>query len=63
VVDSFFDGGESGQRFALAKSGIHQEAGPLRLEQRDVARTPGRQNGYPQADRFLLNCKANKFPK
>lgn len=61
VVDGSFDGGEAGEGFALAESSVHEEAGALRLEQRDVARTAGRQNGYPQADRFLLNCNANKF--
>jgi len=61
VVDGSFDGGEAGQSFALAESSVHEEAGAFRLEQRDVPRTAGRQNGYPQADRFLLNCNANKF--
>ena len=42
VLDSSFNGGEAGQGFALAESGIHQEAGPLGLEQRDVARAAGR---------------------
>jgi len=61
VVDGSFDGSEAGQRFAFAQTGVNEEAGPLGLKQRDVARAAGRQNGYPQADRFLLNCKANKF--
>ena len=61
AVDGLFDGGEAGKGFALAQAGIHEEAGALSLEQRDVARAAGRQNGYPQADRFLLNCNANKF--
>jgi hypothetical protein len=50
MLNIFFDGCEPCQRFALAQSGVHEEAGALGLEQRDVARTAGRQNGYPQAD-------------
>jgi hypothetical protein len=61
VLDGSFDGGQAGQRFALAQTGVHEEAGALGFEQRDVARAAGRQYGYPQADRFLLNCAANKF--
>ncbi len=61
VVDGSFDGSEAGQRFAFAQTGVNEEAGPLGLKQRDVARAAGRQYGYPQADRFLLNCNANKF--
>ncbi len=61
VVDGSFDGSEAGQRFAFAQTGVNEEAGPLGLKQRDVARAAGRQYGYPQADRFLLNCDANKF--
>jgi hypothetical protein len=55
VVDAPFDGREARKSFSLAESGVNQEAGPLSLEQCNVARTAGRQNGYPQADRFLLN--------
>src|SRR6266481_86216 len=62
-----FDGSSSrrqpGKRFALAQSRIHQKAGPLGLKQSNVARAARRQNGYPQADRFLLNCGAIKFSK
>jgi hypothetical protein len=61
VVDGSFDGSEAGQRFAFAQTGVNEEAGPLGLKQRDVARAAGSQYGYPQADRFLLNCNANKF--
>ena len=32
VVDGHFDGGQPRQRFALAKAGIYQESGALRLE-------------------------------
>ena len=42
VLDSSFNGGEAGKRFTLAESGIHEEAGALRLEQGDVARAAGR---------------------
>src|SRR6266576_5943404 len=35
VVDGSFDSGESGQRFALAKTGVNEEAGTLGLKQRD----------------------------
>jgi hypothetical protein len=38
VVNGFFDSREACQRFALAKSGVNEEAGPLGLEQCDVAR-------------------------
>jgi len=52
AVNGFLDGGEPRQRFALAQAGVHEEAGALGFEQGDVARTAGRQNGNPQADRF-----------
>ncbi len=55
VVDGLFDSRESGERFALAETGVHEEAGALGLEQRDVARAAGRQDGNAQTDRFLLN--------
>src|SRR6202521_3463926 len=55
MFDGFFDGGEPRERFALAEPGVHEESGALRLKQREVARAAGRQNGYPQADRSLLN--------
>ena len=32
MVDGFFDGGEARERFALAKPGVHEESGALRLE-------------------------------
>jgi len=38
---------EAGKRFALAESAVHEESGPLRLEQRNVPRAPRRQYGYP----------------
>ena len=52
LVDGLFDGGEAGQGFAFAESGVNKEAGALGLEQGDVARAAGRQNGYAQADRL-----------
>ena len=55
MFDCFFDGGEAGESFALTEAGVHEEAGALSLEQRDIARAAGGQNGYPQADRSLLN--------
>jgi hypothetical protein len=51
MLDGFFNGRKTGQRFPFAQSGVHEESGALRLEQRDVSRAAGRQNGYPQADR------------
>jgi len=67
VLDASFDGGEPGERFAFAKSGVHEEAGALRLEQRDVARAARRQYGNPQADRASLgkffNLKIPVAPK
>ena len=48
VVNGFFDGRKPRQRLAFAEPGVNEEAGTLRLEQGDVARAPGRQNGYPQ---------------
>ena len=41
------DGSKPRQRFAFAEAGVHQEAGALRLQQRDVARAPGGQNANP----------------
>ncbi len=32
VVDGSFDGGEAGERFALAEPSVHEESGALRLE-------------------------------
>jgi len=50
VVQFFFDGGEAGQSLALAQPGVHEDAGAFGLEQRDVARTAGRENGNAQTD-------------
>lgn len=61
IVDRFFDGGEAGQRFALAEAAVHQEAGALGFEQRDVARTTGRQNGNAQAYRSFSNIRRVAF--
>src|SRR5712692_2484506 len=63
VLDGSFDSREAGKRFALAETGVNEEAGPLGLEQCNIARAARRQYGYPQADRFLLNCAPNKFSK
>jgi hypothetical protein len=52
MVERIFDGGKPCQRFAFAEAGIYKEASALGFEQRQVARTSGRQNGYAQADRF-----------
>ena len=52
VINGLFNGGEAGESFAFAESGVNEEASALRLEQRDVARAAGRQDGYPQADRL-----------
>ena len=59
VIDGLFNGREAGERFAFAESGVNEEAGALRLEQRDVARAARRQDGYPQADQLPPeNCRA-----
>jgi len=59
VIDALFNGGKASESFAFAESGVNEEAGALRLEQRDVARAAGRQNGYPQADQSPPeNCRA-----
>ena len=60
VVDSFFYGREARERLAFAKTGVHEEAGAPGLEQRDIARTAGRQDGNPQADRFPLRDTAQR---
>ncbi len=44
VVDGSFDCREARQRFALAESGVDEEAGAPGLEQCDVARAARRQN-------------------
>jgi len=60
TVDGFFDGSQSGQGFAFAKAGVHEESGSLGLQQGDVAGTAGRQNGNAKADRILpRNGKTN----
>ncbi len=70
MVDGFFNGTETSQGFALAESGVHEEAGMLGLEQSDIARATGRQDGNSQTDRsprakilrFLnLSNRANEF--
>src|SRR6266404_4376406 len=38
VLDGSYDGSEPGECFALAKTGVNEEAGTLGLEQCDVAR-------------------------
>src|SRR5208283_514477 len=50
AVEIFFDGGQTGQGFALAQAGVHEDAGAFGFEQRDVARTAGREDGNAQAD-------------
>ena len=58
-IDGLSNGGEAGERFAFAESGVNEEAGALRLEQGDVARAARRQDGYPQADQLPPeNCRA-----
>jgi hypothetical protein len=52
MLEGIFDCGQPRQRFAFAEAGIYKEAGALGFEQRKIARTSGRQNGYAQADRF-----------
>ena len=39
VLDGSLNSRESGERFALAETGVNEEAGPLGLEQCNVART------------------------
>src|ERR1700693_6655376 len=43
---------EAPRHFLAAESGINQESGMACLEQRAVARTSRRQNGYTERDRF-----------
>src|SRR5690242_14923012 len=62
LFDVAFDGGQARQCFSLAESGVHEEAGALRLEQRDVARAAGRQNGDPQADRVAPSNQQSQAP-
>jgi len=50
VIKVAFDGSETGKRFALAKAGVHKDAGAIRFEQSQIARTSGRENGDTQAD-------------
>jgi hypothetical protein len=52
ALNAFFDGRQARESFALAESGINQEAGTLGLEQGEVPRAAGRQYGDAQADRF-----------
>jgi hypothetical protein len=52
ALNAFFDGRQARESFALAESGINQEAGTLGLEQGEVPRAAGRQDGDAQADRF-----------
>jgi hypothetical protein len=58
LIESNIAGSEAGERFAFAESAIDEEAGALRFEQRNVARTAGSQNGNAQADRsFSKNLR------
>ncbi len=41
---------EPSECFAFAEPGVYKDAGVLGFEQRQIARTPGRQNGDAQAD-------------
>ena len=50
MIRVFFNSGEAGERFAFAESGVDEESGALCLQQRDVAGTPGRQDGNAKAD-------------
>ena len=51
-VDVAFDCGKAPQRFLLAKPCINQEPGPLRFEQRAVARASRSQYRNAQTDSF-----------
>jgi len=51
LIDRNVAGSEAREGFAFAKSAIDEEAGALRFEHRDVARTARSQNGDAQADR------------
>jgi hypothetical protein len=51
VINVFFDGRETSERFAFAETTVHQQAGSPGFEQRDVARTAGRQDGNAEAYR------------
>jgi hypothetical protein len=60
VIDILFNGCYPGQSFAFAETTIHQEAGSPGFEQRDVARTAGRQDGNAKAYRSfskMLNSR------
>jgi hypothetical protein len=50
AIERSFDGGEAGEGFALAESGVDKEASTPGLEQRAIARTSRRQNRNAQAD-------------
>jgi hypothetical protein len=59
LFEGYFGGSKARKRFALAESAIDEEAGALRFEQRDVARTAGSQDGDAQAYRsFSEICRA-----
>jgi len=59
LIDGFFNGRQPGQSFALAESAVDDKAGTLRFEQRDVARTAGRQDGNAQAYRSISKVLPN----
>ena len=61
MVNVFFDGGEAGESFSFAESGVHKEAGALRLQQGDVAGAAGSENSYAQADRFPQKIGKSNF--
>ena len=51
LIESYFDSSQSRERFAFAEAAVHKEAGALRFEQCDVARTTRSQDGNAQAYR------------
>ena len=61
MLDGIFNGGEACQGFAFTEPCVHEESGAPGLQQGDVARASGRQNGNAQADRIPPRNRKTNF--
>jgi hypothetical protein len=61
VIKIQADSGQACQSFPFAKPGVHKDAGAFGFEQRQIARTAGRQYGNAQADDVAPWKKAKTF--
>ena len=60
AVKMAFNGGETGEGFALAEAGVNEDAGGFGFEQGDVARTAGGEDGDAKADGSFPQVRAGE---